>query len=209
MNLLAIFIISFVVALSGALVPGPLLTAVIYKSPQHGVKTGPLIILGHAILEIIMVAVIVLGFSRFVANDTVLKIISFCGAVILLYFGIKMFCSLPGVSLDYTGRQTRSGNLAVTGMVLSLANPYWTIWWLTIGLGLVLGAKKAGMAGITAFFTGHILADLGWYSLVAFVISKGRHFISLKVYKWIIALCAVMLIGFGVWLGITSLLAKK
>ena len=50
-----IFMTSFVIALSGALAPGPLLAACISESTKHGFKSGPLMILGHAILEIIMV----------------------------------------------------------------------------------------------------------------------------------------------------------
>lgn len=53
-----IFIVSFTIALSGAMMPGPLLTAVISESMKHGRKTGPLIILGHAILEVIMVTIL-------------------------------------------------------------------------------------------------------------------------------------------------------
>ena len=64
MSYFSIFLISFTVALSGALMPGPLLAAVIYESTRHGFKTGPLFVLGHAMLEVLMVTFIILGFSR-------------------------------------------------------------------------------------------------------------------------------------------------
>jgi threonine/homoserine/homoserine lactone efflux protein len=87
---------------------------------------------------------------------------------------------------------------------MSIANPYWTLWWLTIGLGLVLGAQKGGLAAIVFFFLGHILADFGWYSLVSLAISKGRKFITLRIYRGIIFICAITLMGFSVFFLISS-----
>ena len=52
MNILLVFFSSFVLALSGALVPGPLFTLTVSESLRRGAKAGPLIILGHGLLEI-------------------------------------------------------------------------------------------------------------------------------------------------------------
>jgi hypothetical protein len=54
-TLLTIFASSFVIALSGALMPGPLLTATISECSQRGFIAGPLLITGHAILELVLV----------------------------------------------------------------------------------------------------------------------------------------------------------
>lgn len=199
MNYWSIFAISFTVALSGALMPGPLLSAVIYESTRHGSKTGPLFILGHAILEVLMVAFIILGFSRWVNNIIVLNIITFAGAGILLYFGFSMLRSLPGLTLTMTAPPGRPGNLVWLGVTTSLANPYWTIWWLSIGLGLVLAARKSGLIAVVIFFAGHILADLGWYSLVSLMIGKGRKYLSDGIYRAVVFICAAVLIGFAFW----------
>ncbi len=204
MNLFSIFIISFTIALSGALMPGPLMTAIIAHSPRHGFKTGPLFILGHAMLELFMIALIVLGLSRFIENESILRWIAIAGAGILIFFGIKMIRSLKGLKLDLEGKQMSPSNLVFMGITMSVVNPFWTIWWLTIGLGFVLAAQKAGLLAIAVFFSGHILADLGWYSAVSFMISAGRRFISDGAYKGLIAVCAVVLIGFGIYFLKTS-----
>ncbi len=204
MNYLAIFTVSFTIALSGALMPGPLLATVIYKSTKQGYKSGPLIILGHALLEICMVAFIIFGLTRFIHNQLVLKAISLLGALILFYFGMNMLFSLPRLSLDSKNNPEKSSNLILLGITMSIANPYWAIWWLTIGLGLVLAAQKAGFIAVAIFFAGHILADFGWYSLVSFSISKGKRFISEKIYKIVVSLCAITLVGFALYFGINS-----
>ena len=199
MNLFSIFVISFTIALSGALAPGPVLTTVIYESLRKGAKSGPLIILGHALLEICMVAALIIGLTNFVNNPRILKIVSFIGVIILIFFGVKMIVSFPPLSLEKQSPTSSSSNLPLLGITMSIANPYWTIWWLTIGLGLLLGAQKEGLIGILIFFTGHILADLGWYTAVSFIVSRGRKFISAVMYKRIVVACGLTLIGFGIW----------
>ncbi|MDD2703437.1 MAG: LysE family transporter [Candidatus Omnitrophica bacterium] len=204
MNLFTVFFISFTVALSGSLAPGPLLATVIYESSRHGFKSGPLIILGHAIAEIAMVALIALGLSKIINNPLVLKFIFFSGAAILIFFGINMLSSLPRVNLDLKTTRKKSSGLVMTGFTMSISNPYWSIWWLTFGMGMVLGAQKAGFSALAVFFIGHILADLSWYSMISFALSKGKKLISLKIYKGIILLCAIALLLFGVYFGISS-----
>jgi len=200
MNYLSIFIVSFVIALSGALAPGPLLTTVIAKSIRHGSKAGPTIIIGHAILEIIMVIIIVFGLSNFINKPYIIKIISIAGITILFIFGINMLKSIKNISLKTEQKEEeKENNLILLGITMSIANPYWSIWWLTIGLGLVLGASRLGALAIGLFFIGHILADLIWYSIVSLTISKGKRFITDRIYKIIVSICGITLISFGLY----------
>lgn len=199
MNYFTLFIVSFTIALSGALMPGPLLAAVIYESTRHGFKTGPLFILGHAVLEMLMIAVILFGFSHFLSNPLTLRMIAILGSIILFCFGLSMIVSLPRLTLSQAGTPTKPANLVWLGITMSLTNPYWTIWWLTIGLGLVLTAHQQGLLAIIVFFAGHISADLGWYSLVSLMVHKGRRFISDRIYRGMVLGCALVLIGFACW----------
>lgn len=199
MDYFAIFSLSFTIALSGALAPGPLLAAVISQSASHGAKTGPLFILGHGIAEIAMVALIALGSARFVNNPAALKLIALLGSGVLVYFGISLLLSLKAASLEPQAARQSNSRLALMGITMSLSNPYWTVWWLTIGMGLVLAAQKRGLAGIAVFFLGHILADLGWYSFVSFSLGKSARRMNVRVYRFLLAVCAILLIGFGVW----------
>jgi threonine/homoserine/homoserine lactone efflux protein len=179
--------------------PGPLLAAVIYESTRHGSKAGPLFTLGHALLEVLMIAGIIFGFSHFLSTPLALRMVAIAGSIILFCFGLSMIISLPRLTLPQAGLPTRPANLIWLGITMSLTNPYWTIWWLTIGLGLVLAAHKQGMLAIVVFFIGHISADLGWYSLVSLMIHKGRKFISIKIYRGMVLCCALVLIGFAGW----------
>ncbi len=197
MELVSIFLVSFVIALSGAMMPGPLLTAVIAGSVKHGKKSGPLISLGHAILEIFMVILLLFSLNRFVHHPAILKGIALAGALILLYIGIRMLLTLKELELEFNAEAAGSSGLVLTGITMSLANPYWTIWWMTIGLGLVLSARKAGLIAVGAFFIGHILADFAWYTMVSLMVSGGRRFLSNELYRGVIGACALALIAFA------------
>jgi threonine/homoserine/homoserine lactone efflux protein len=204
MDLLSIFLVSFTIALSGALMPGTLLTAVISQSAKHGFKSGPLIIIGHAVAETLMIGLIILGFARFINKSQVVFYIPIAGSLILFYFGADMLLSVPRLSLEFKEKTSKSSNLVLLGITMSITNPYWSIWWLTIGLGLTLASQKQGMLAVLIFFLGHILADFGWYSAVSLGISKGRKFLSDRIYRGIIFLCGMALIGFGIYFGLSA-----
>ena len=197
LSLIAIFTSSFIIALSGALMPGPLLTFTVSESPQRGAITGPLVILGHGILELALVLALLSGMAPFFKRDEVFVTIALAGGIILFWMAISMFRSLPALRLDFTEKEQKPKNLIMAGILMSLANPYWTIWWATIGLGYIMHSVKFGIAGVVAFFVGHILADLAWYALISFSVSKGRSFFTDTIYRRLIGSCAFFLIIFA------------
>jgi threonine/homoserine/homoserine lactone efflux protein len=206
--LLTIFASSFVIALSGALMPGPLLTAAISESSQRGFIAGPLLIAGHAILELALVIVLLLGLAPFFQQPGVFVATALIGAVILFWMAFGMFRSLPSLHLTWEGDHKRGNHLIISGILLSAANPYWSIWWATIGLGYILYSWRFGLWGVAFFFVGHILADLAWYSLITAAVAGGRHFLTDRLYRGLIAVCAVFLIvfaGYFVYAGVEKL----
>ncbi|MCK5197695.1 MAG: LysE family transporter [Spirochaetales bacterium] len=198
-KLSGIFITSFIIAFSGALMPGPLLSATINESGRRGWKVGPLFILGHGILEAVLIIGLFLGLAPLLTSNTAFIIISFGGGSFMIWMAFGMFRSLPHISL--TENSVKSGNnLPLTGILMSIANPYWIIWWATIGLGYILSSRRFGFTGVFIFFMGHILADLLWYTFVSVAVHKGRTILPNRVYKGIIAVCALFLIGYALYL---------
>jgi len=196
-TLLGIFFSSFVIALSGALMPGPLLTVTISESSRRGFIAGPLLIAGHAILEIALVAALLLGLAPLIQKPVVFVATAISGALILIWMAWNMFRSLPFLTLSWEQDKTKSNHPVVNGILMSIANPYWTIWWATIGLGYILYSWQFGVWGIAFFFAGHILADLSWYSFVAAAVTRGKSLLSNRVYRGLIASCAVFLVLFA------------
>jgi len=181
--------------------PGPLLTVTVSESSRRGAMVGPMMICGHALLELTLVVALISGLAPFLVRDDVFILISLIGGAILLWMGTTMLRSLPHLTLGSQSEShgRRSRNLVMTGILLSVANPYWLIWWASIGLGYIMHSMKFGIMGIAAFFLGHILADLAWYCLISFGIAKGRRFFSDSLYRKLIGSCAVFLLVFSCW----------
>jgi threonine/homoserine/homoserine lactone efflux protein len=204
--LITIFCTSFVIALSGAMMPGPLLTATISETSRQGFKAGPLLILGHGILELLLVLALILGLAPFLQRQEVFIATAFAGAIILVWLAVNMLRTLHTLHIDWEGKSDGSNHLIMTGVLLSIANPYWTIWWASIGLGYILFSQKFGILGVFFFFAGHILADLTWYAIVSLAVDRGRHFLTDRLYRSVIGICASFLIIFACYFAYTGFL---
>jgi threonine/homoserine/homoserine lactone efflux protein len=196
------FLSSLLIAYSGALMPGPMLTVVVTETPRQGAKAGPLVVLGHAILELTLLILLVVGLGPILKHQSVQAVLQIAGGLMLVWTAASMIVALARrrVSIDWTGGS--GGGKARTvlmGIVSSLANPYWTIWWVTIGLGLLTKAYALGIAGLVAFYLGHITGDLTWYSLVSGAIAAGKRFITPRVYRTMVAIAAAFLLVLATW----------
>jgi len=194
--------ISFVLALSGVLTPGPLLTITISESMRRGFITGPLLILGHGILELTLIVAIVNGLGTFLRKGPVVGTVAIIGGLVLLWMGWKMVKETKGVYLSFKERLVEGSKTlhpVWSGILVSLSNPYWTIWWATIGLGYMMTAMEYGLMGLVVFFVGHISADFLWFGLVSYGVSTGRKVLSDKLYQGITMCCGFFLILFGFW----------
>ena len=191
--------------------PGPLLTVTVSESSRRGAMAGPLMILGHGILELSLVVLLLAGLAPLLMRDDVFVIIALAGGVILMWMAFSMFRSLPDLKLELeSGAESSGRNLVLAGILFSLANPYWIIWWASIGLGYILNSIQFGIAGLVVFFIGHILADLAWYAFISFGVARGRKFFSDTFYRRLIGCCATFLVFFSCYFlysGLDKLLA--
>ena len=212
MTLPTLFISSFLMAFSGAMMPGPLLTVNIHESYRRGFIAGPLLILGHGILESLLVIGLTLGLDAFLVQPLFKGSISLIGGIVLLWMGWGMARdSLLGrVSLQMAADGKIKGMPPVlAGIVVSFSNPYWILWWATIGLTYLALAIQQGVIALAVFLAGHLLADLIWYSAVSFAVVSGRKIISDKAYQVILATCGIFLVVLAlyfIWSGKTFLL---
>ena len=192
---------SFVVALSGALMPGPLLTITVGEATRRGFWAGPLIILGHGLLELTLVLLLLAGLGTILNRPLVLGTVGLVGGGVLVWMGVGLLRASRTSRLQFEANKATGLHPVWSGMVMSLANPYWLIWWLTIGLGYVIFAAKYGFPGVCLFFAGHILADLAWYTLVSAAVAYGRSFFTDGLYRGFLAGCGCFLFLFSLYFG--------
>lgn len=199
--MLEVFIQSLLIGYSGAIMPGSLLTFTIDQSLKRGAKGAMLVPLGHVLLEFVLVIAIFLGFGKYLSSTPLQITIGLLGGLLLIYLGLGMIREGLGRKLDLAPAADDHpvrGGLLISGVVLSVSNPYFLIWWTAVGLGLIISAYNLfGFVGIILFYLGHISADLTWYGFVSTLVSKTRNLFSEKAYCMLVIVLGVLLIIFG------------
>ena len=210
--MLEIFIFSFLVALTGALSPGPLLTFTIYKSlkQKRGYLAAIYILLGHATIEFALIIALLAGASLIFQNIIFLTLVGFIGGMFLVIYGI--FAIRGVLKTDFETNFTLEenivkgykGNSYVGGILVSLSNPFWTFWWAVIGLSLMVSFDITLLMPIEMllFFIGHELGDIVWYLPISIFVYYGGKSLNPKIYKYVLIGCGVFMIVFGIYLTI-------
>jgi threonine/homoserine/homoserine lactone efflux protein len=248
MGLFGIMLSSFLVGLSGALMPGPLTTLTIEQASRLGAGAGLAVALGHSLLELVTVIALALGLGSVLGQPTVAGAVGLVGTLVLAWMGWTTIRSAPAVasatadravpaasapagdavpasvpagdavaaasapaalSAGAVARCPRGGRkeagrrsqvllptaAMARGIVVSLANPYWSLWWATIGttyLGLWGGSRIASLA---AFYLGHISSDILWLGLLSLGVARGVRYLSARAYRGVLVALGVFLIG--------------
>jgi len=200
MSIPELFFLSFVLGLTGAMSPGPFLSFAIAESARRGRHVGPQLVLGHAVPELALMLLITLGLGGLLTRKPFLAVISFIGGALLIYMGIGAIRGLRDYALS-AAPKARGSRLhpILSGIVLSVSNPYWLIWWLSVAVGYVMLAKSLGLAALVAFFAGHISADLAWYTFVSCGAHLGGRRIGARVLRTVLLVCNLFLIFFGAY----------
>ncbi len=178
--LYTVFFLSFAVAFIGAASPGPLLVVTIAKSLKEGMRTPFYIVSAHGVLELFMLLVLFFAANAIKDNHLLIALVGVVGGLCLAYMGYGMWRSEETAD-DNAEKQ---GHSFVLGAIATVSNPYWFLWWVAIGLNLMLIALRRGAIGIGVFFIGHILADLAWYLFVGALTVGGRK--QLEKYSFLI-----------------------
>ncbi|MFZ2472926.1 MAG: LysE family transporter [Methanothrix sp.] len=195
-EILQMLAIAFTIGLTGALAPGPTLVATVNSSLKEGWKAGPKVIAGHALVETLIFLLIIGGLAD--AMKEYSRAIALAGGLALIIFGLMTVNGSRSATLAAPQGQV-IGNAYMAGIVTSAANPYFWIWWLSIGSALVLSGLSSGVIMAAVFLIGHWGADFGWYTLVSSSLDRGRGILSEKSYRRILGICGGFLVCFGIY----------
>jgi len=192
---LAVLLSVAVISLSGVMMPGPMFAMTVaksYRSPWAGTQ----IAIGHAVIEVPLILLIYFGFARFFENTTVQIVLSILGGAMIIWLGIGMFRARAEVV--HQGRDLPYG--AITGgIILSALNPFFLLWWATVGSMLLMKVVDYGTGGLVAFTVVHWSCDLLWLSIVAVLIYKTQALWGKRFQEWLFIACSLVLVGFGGW----------
>lgn len=203
MSLWGVFISAFLIGFSGAMMPGPMLGVTINGSLKRGYTAGPLVVLGHGILELILIIVMTFGLKDFFSNPTVSGFIGLFGGAYLAWMGYGMMKSSITKAISLENHEVKDSaiirNLVISGVIVSATNPYFILWWSSTGIESIRRAYSLGMTGVLFFFGGHILSDFVWFSAISFAFSKGKKLFSDVLYRRIILFLGIFIVAFSIY----------
>ncbi len=193
---LATFLLKAVwISMSGVLMPGPV-TAVTVAKGSDSPHAGALIAIGHGLIEFPLM--ILLGFTLSVADvfqSTPVKVgIGLFGGGILLWMGVGMLKTYKSAEV---GTYSTNYSAVTAGALLSLSNPYFLIFWATVGTTLIINSLGFGLMGFVLFAIVHWMADLIWYYFLSALTYRGGKFFGRKLQQGIFLFCGFALLYFG------------
>jgi threonine/homoserine/homoserine lactone efflux protein len=188
-----------ILSISGALAPGPLFFVTVSHGIKSGTKSGILFSIAHSIVEFTLVMLLALGLLS-VANVPAVRLaVGVAGGAALIVFGAMQIRG----SFSYKPEETKTGqgatrNLFLIGLALTGLNPYFIVWWLTIGANLIfISLEFAGLAGVVFMFVCHVWVDYAWLILVSTLAKRGAKILQFKWYHVLMAVFGLVLIYFG------------
>jgi threonine/homoserine/homoserine lactone efflux protein len=186
----------FLISLSGVAAPGPVCAVSLARGLEIPFA-GTAVALGHALVEIPLVIVIVSGSATWLHHEHLRLVLGILGGGVLCWMGYGTLkqarCSIAPAALDLPSTSF------LAGAVTTAANPYFFLWWATVGSVLAFKAQAFGLLGVALFLVVHLSTDFLWYSGVSFMAHKIGRTMPGGVYKGIVLLSGLLLLGFGTW----------
>jgi threonine/homoserine/homoserine lactone efflux protein len=199
MDILSFVVTVVLITASGALAPGPLFFQTISQGTKIGARSGFIFSIAHTVVEFSLIMLLALGLLA-VRNEIFIKnIIGILGGVVLIIFGLyQILGTLKKKDINQKD-VVPSHRLFFIGILFTMLNPYFIIWWLTVGSNLILLALEfAALAGVVFMFLCHVWMDYVWLTAIAYFAKRGVNTIGSRWYRILIGLFGVILIYFGV-----------
>ncbi|MGY5853564.1 MAG: LysE family transporter [Candidatus Thorarchaeota archaeon] len=212
MGVFEVLLVWFLVSFTGAAAPGPLSAAVIQHTSKSGRRIGILPMVGHAIVEVGIIAAVILSVQALMVIESLADIMVVGGGVVVVLFGVlalREYRHDPDrrEACESTGPQLSSALKATAqGATVSILSPYFLIWWFAVGLSsvtLLMAELQMGMglvflAGALIYFT-HISTDF----IIGGVLIGMSHEVSKKAtarnINWTMVAIGVFQIALGAW----------
>ncbi|WOX57494.1 LysE family translocator [Methanoculleus receptaculi] len=183
--MIEVFAASFIIGFSGAASPGPLTASVLGIGSRQPLRFVTGLVAGHGVPEAVMVAGIACG----VRDVPHIDLVALLGSCVLIALGAMQFLR-AGDTLVVSEKTPMP---VAFGLACTLGNPYWWVWWLTFGVGFL-----ALHPSFTAFYLGHIGADIVWLGLLAVAVSRGANFLG-RHYKKVVQASGLAMMLFGLY----------
>jgi threonine/homoserine/homoserine lactone efflux protein len=211
MTLLDIGLQIILVSVSGVLSPGPLFFANLVLSKNGGFWSGIKIAIGHTIVELPVVILYSIPLIIFTSQSVTFSInfISFIGGISLISFGILFVVKIISKNNkhNYIIESSRIEKPVIAGMLFTGINPFFFLWWISVGIKLISDsiALLGYPIGIAFLFLVHVWMDYARLGLTSYFASRGISVLRSQYHKFIILILTIPLFYYGINFTLTAI----
>jgi len=182
------------ISLSGVMAPGPI-TAATLAAGARSRHAGAWVCAGHIAVELPLILLLAGGLGTLFQSQGIRAGIGLAGGVLLALMGCQLLASLRDPNPATTASADR--HPLWIGIALSVANPYFLLWWATVGWTLTSQALGYGLLVLGLFAVVHWMCDLGWLEVLSYAGFRGSRAFGNRSQQVISTICGVALLGFG------------
>lgn len=189
--------------------PGPV-TAATLAAGSRSRHAGAWIAVGHGVVEFPLMLLIMAGMHLVFKIKEVQIVIGLAGGLMLVLMGGQIFRDLARNN-DSGAKYAERSPLWI-GILLTGGNPYFLLWWATVGMALAGQAWRLGVLAFAFFALVHWSCDLVWLEILSQASYRGARLLGARTQKGLALVCGLALLVFGlVFLGDSgrALLALK
>ena len=181
------------ISLSGVMAPGPA-TAATVQAGLRNRHAGALVAVGHAAVEFPLMLLVMWG-VKLLGSNAFRIMVGLAGGACLLAMGAM---TLAGMGKSASEKAVARGKGPIlTGVLVTAGNPYFLIWWATIGLALCTDAMHYGPAAFALFAIVHWLCDLVWLEALSVGSFAGARLLGGRARYFVPIACGVVMLLFG------------
>lgn len=201
----------FLLSLTGALAPGPLSAAVIMQAGKRGKLHGILPMVGHAIVELGIVAAIVLSVNALVLDSFTIDVLIGFGGIVVILFGLLAlrdyrYTEKTEDNVESPTKTVSVAEATLQGVAVSIFSPYFLLWWFAIGLAnvtmlmaeLQVGISLVFIAALLIYFT-HVSTDFLFGAFLSVTADKASQRATVKGINWLNVGIGLFQVVLGLW----------
>ncbi len=193
-EVIVLFIEIQVFTASGALAPGPLSMATLGAGLRRGWKAGVLAATGHLTAELPVFLLVAYGMLSIESIAGLRDLLLIVTSIFLFYLG---YLHIKIDEVEYEALEEVRHPFTI-GFVFSLFNPYFILWWVTIGSIFIYDAiKLLGFLWLPVVYLAHVWMDYAWLTFLSLLANLGVTKFRSEFLKYVNIGLGIILICFG------------
>jgi len=189
-----------IIGFSASLPLGPIGVLCIQKTINKGRLSGFFSGLGAAAAD--TTYAIISGFGLTIISDFIISqqtYLKICGSFILIYLGIKIFITNPGIQIRKQSKDKRVFQDFLSIFLLTISNPITLFVFAAVFTGFGIVKSKSGFGSIAELVTGVLFGATLWWTILTTFIGVFRNKIRFRNLLWINKISGVLIVAFGVF----------